>query len=302
MGTPSQGALTKMAIDDSTVTGISDFDSSSQGIEFISEDLRMVSTINYNNGIRGTRSRLKDRCVVTQEVITGSIVIEPTPIELDLWFPRILGAAESSDVFALAETIPEWGVLIDRIVQRHIYTNCRVSRATFTGAQSQPIRMTIEVEGSTEVLSATSFPTVGAIDTGQPYIMGQTTFSLSADASAAECLAWTIVIDNMLDTNRFLNSVTRSKLTPQDRMISLQMTVPYTADEIDLYDQGVAGAAGSLTLTNGGQSTVFSFANLKAPAETPVVSGKTEEFLTLNMVAYKSGSTNELIVTHDSAP
>lgn len=303
MGTPSQGALTKMAIDDSTVTALSDFDGNSYAVEYISEDLRMVQTINYNNGIRGTRSRNKERCVITQEQVAGSIVIEPTVVELDTWFPRILGAAESTDTFALAETVPEFGVLIDRIVQRHVYTGCRVNRATFTGAQGQPIRMTVEIEGETEVLSATAFPgTVPAIDSGVPYIVGQTTFALSADASATEVQSWTIVIDNMLSVDRYMNSVTRTQLSAQDRLITLSMVVPYTADEKDLYDQAVAGAAGTLTLTNGGTSTLFSFANVKAPAESPVISGKSELFLTLNMTAYKSGSTNELIVTHDSAP
>lgn len=302
MGVSSQGALTQMAVDDSTVTGIGDFDSSSQGIEFITEDVRKISTINYNNGIRGTRSRNAARCVITQSACGGSIVIEPTPIELDLWFPRILGAAESANTFALAETVPQWGLLIDRIVQRHIYTGCFVSRATFTGSQSQPIRMTIEVEAKTEVLSASAFPSVGAIDSSVPYIMGQTTFALSVDASAAEVLSWTIVIDNMLDTNRYMNSVTRAQIPAQDRLITLSMVVPYTADEIALYDQAVAGGTATLTLTNGGCSTLFSFANVKAPAESPTISGKNEEFLTLNMTSYKSGSTNELIVTHDSTP
>lgn len=303
MGTPSTGVEATIAVDDSDTATIGDFDSNSFSYEVNSENLRMVQNHVNSAGIRGSRSRVKERVRIAQEQITGSIVMNPTPIELDEWLPRILGAAESTDTFALAETVPAFSVLIDRVANRFIYKGCYVNRATFRGSQGGLIEMSLDLEGKTETVSGTAVPgTVPAIDNGAPYVFSDLTFSLGVDASAAEVRDFEIVIDNVLDTQRYMNSVTRSQLPSTDRIITCRMTVPYTADEADLYDQAVAGGTGSLTLTNGGVSTVFTFGNLKAPTESPVIQSKGEILLSLNMTAYKSDSTDELVVTHDSAP
>lgn len=305
MGTPAIGTLSKLAIDVSTVTAITDFDAGSTQLEFLSEELRYAEAQAYNSGIRGTRSRVAERCRIAQGVVSGSLVLHPTPIELDVLFPLILGAAESNDSFALAETIPEFGVLIDRITRRFVYTGCRVSRATFSGSQGQPITLRLDLEGETEVITNTAFPvTVPAIDSGSPYIFSDVTFALAADASAAEVRGFEITIDNGLITDRFMNSVTRTTIPSADRVITVSLTVPYTADEVDLHKQALAGGTGSLTLTNGGTSTLFTFGNLKTdPASSPVVGARGSEILLgLQMRAYQTGSTKELVVTHDSTP
>lgn len=305
MGTPTIATLSKLAVDDSTVTGISDFDSGSFQYEPLpGSSIGMIQSHVFNDGIRGTRSRSKERVRISQERIGGTLNFNLTPIELDQWLPRILGAVEATDVFALAETIPEFGVLIEGGgYKRFIYTGCRVARCTINGTQGGLINWSVDIEGETEVVSGTSFPgTVPAIDSAAPYIFSDVTYALSADVSAAEVKEFTIIIDNMLDTERFMNSVTRGQIPTLDRQVTVRMVVPFTADELDLYDQAIAGAAGTLTMTQGAASCQFAFANLKAPAETPPMLNKEESLLTLNMTAYKSGSTNELIVTNDSTP
>lgn len=300
MGTPNANVGGKFAVDPS-VTAIGDFDSGSEQYEFTSESIRMVQTHVDSMGIRGTRSRVKDHVRIGQESVGGSISGVLTPVEFDKWLPRILGAAESTDSFALDETLPEFGMLFDRSVARYVYTGCKVGRATFTGAPGQLIGYTLDIIGKTEIISATSFSgTIPAIDTGQPYVFGDVTFGLSADASADECLGFTLTIDNMLQA-RFPNSITATEIYASDRLITLSMLLPYTADEADLVDQAVAGAAGTMTWTNGNQSTLFTFANLKAPSESPTTPGRGgERTFNLNMTAYMSGSTRELVVTHDS--
>jgi hypothetical protein len=303
MGTPSIGTLGKLAIDVSTVTGISDFDGSSTQLEFLSEELRYTEVQAYNNGIRGTRSRVAERVRIAQGAVSGSIVLHPTPVELDVLFPLILGGAEVADSFTLAETIPEFGVLVERVNRRFVYTGCRVSRATFSGTQGQPITLRLDIEGETEIVSATAWPgTIPAINSGSPYIFADTTFSLAADASAAEVRSFEIVIDNGLITDRYMNSVNRQTIPSGDRVVSLSMSVPYTPDEVDLHKQALAGGSGSITLTNGSTSTVFTFGNLKTdPAVSPVIGSRGSEILLgLQMKAYRTGSTLELAVTHDS--
>ena len=108
-----------------------------------------------------------------------------------------------------------------------------------------------------------------------------------------------LVIDNSLNA-RFTNSLSATSITPQDRVITLKTTNPFTSDEVDLYGQSNAGAAGSLVFTNGGMSTTFTFATLQVPDVSPIVGGKQEIPLVLEMTARMSGSTRELVVTHDS--
>lgn len=301
MAAPNAQVLGKFAVDPS-VTGISDFDANSEQYEFTGEGVRMVQSHVDSLGVRGTRSRVKDHVRIGSEVVGGPVGMMLTPVELDAWLPRILGAAESTDSFAVAETLPTFGVLFERGASRNIYTGCYVNRAVFTGSPGQLIGCNLDIFGKTEIISQTAFPgTVPAIDTGQPYVFSDLTFALSADASAVQCLGFTLTIDNALE-RRFANSVTATDIFPTDRLVTLEMLLPYTSDEIDLVYQAVAGAAGTMTWTNGGQSTLWTFANLKAPNESPVTTSRTgERTLTLRMSAYMSSSTREVVVTHDSA-
>lgn len=303
MGTPFYGHASKLAIDVSTVTGLSDFDSGSTSLEFESESLQKISNIISPNGIRGTRSQEASGCVIAQSDVRGQIVLYPRPDELDVLLPLILGADESTDTFALAEALKEFGALVERGAKRFVYTGLRVDRATFQCSQGQLLKLTLDVEGETEVVSGTSFPgTVPAITTLQPYTFKQAALVLNHDASAVEMFEFTITIDNMLDKERRLNSETRTQLNPTDRVVTLAVRVPYTSDEVDLHDYAIGGASGSITLTNGARSLAFSFANLKAPANSPVVAGRTTETtLSLNFQAYQSSGTKELIVTNDSS-
>ena len=132
MGTPAIGSAAALAVDDSAVTQLADFDSGSFRYEFVSESLARRQSHVESFGIRGTRSRAADRVRIARERITGQIVLYPTPVELDQWLPRILGAAEASDVFALAEGLPEFGVLLERATKRFVYTGCRVAKAVFS--------------------------------------------------------------------------------------------------------------------------------------------------------------------------
>jgi hypothetical protein len=298
MGNATAGARTKFAVQDGAVSAIGDFGSGSFQYEFISESLKKISNLNYNSGIRGTRARSGYRVVKTSETVTGQVAMQPTPVELDTWLPRILGGAKSSTSFPMAETLPVFGCLFDRGVQRHIYTNCSVDRAVFACSQNQPMSLTAFIEGSTEVLSNTAFPVgVPAIDAGQPYTMAETTISLSVAGTATVLRQFSIDFNNLLEKDRYMNSITRAQIPPEDRDISFSIIVPYTSDEASLYNQSVAGGSGTLTLTNGSASLVFAFDNLKTPDDTPTATGKNELFLPLSFKAYFNDSA-EVAVTN----
>lgn len=301
MGTPSANVHGRFAVDPNGAS-ISDFDAGSEQYEFQSENVRMVETHEDTIGVRGTRSRVADHVRLARRDVGGPVGMMLTPVELDAWLPRILGAAENADSFAVDESLPEFGLLFDRGPQRHVYTGCKVARAVFSGAPNQLIGCSLDFLGKQEIRTATAWPgTIPAINSGQPYVFSDLTFSLSADTSATECLGFTLTIDNFLE-RRFANSVHATQIFPTDRLVTLEMLLPYTADEIDLVGQGVAGAGGTMTWTNGGQSTLWTFNNLKAPSESPVTPSRSgERTCTVRMSAYMSSTNREVVVTHDSA-
>ena len=310
MGTPQMGHQSKMAIDvsspSSASTGhvITDFDSGSKEFEYLSEALTMSQTRFRSDGIRGSRSKREERCRITQEAIGGTISMHPTQVELDTLLPLILGADEaSSDVFNVAETMQEFGVLIDRGVKRFSYAGCVVNSATFSASSGGPMSLSLDILGKKESTSDTTFASrsIGAADTGSPFIMSDVTFSLPADASATDLASFSITINNELMDGRYMNSLTRTDIPSGGRSVTLSMTVPYTADEAALYDTALkVNDDAHITLTSpAGPNIKFEFAAVEFAANSPTVSGKNGEYmLTLSGPAYATSSKNEIKVTN----
>lgn len=298
MAEASQGAQARLCMEPGAAPHT--FDTSSEPYEFTSESVQKKGKILDTSGIRGTRSHHVSRTRAGTYEVGGTITLHPSPLDLDLLLPRILGADESNDTFNLAETLPAFGILIDRVADTFEYTDCKVSKATFKGSAGGLVELSLEILGTAEA-TGTPFPSL-SLDTSSaaaPYVFSDGVLTLQS--AARKMMDFELVIDNGLNA-RFTNSQMATSITPQDRTITLKTTSPFTTDEVDLYEQALAGAAGTLVLTNGGLSTTFTFAALQAPAVSPVVGGKQEIPLKLKMTARMTGSTRELVVTHDSAP
>lgn len=291
-----QGSLAKLGIADAG-TALGSF---TKAYEFNSESFAKQGAIIGDQGLRGTRSLHKNRTRTGPYRVTGAIELEPTPTDLDSLLPYILGAAESSDVFAVDETLTAMAILIDRVEKRFLYDNCFVNRGVFRFSQSDPVlKLILECEGGDETVSATAFPSITP-DTQMPYIFSDAVFTLGG--STREVKDCEIVVDNQLDTERWMNSLTRDAMQSQGRLVTVRCTVPYSSANADLYAQALAGAAGTIVLTHAGYSGVtltFAFAALQVPDNSPVISGKVETDLVLDMTARMSSSTREIIVTND---
>lgn len=269
-----------------------------EAYEFVSESVRKSLTILDTSGIRGTRSHPKERTRDGTYTIGGQIRMHATPAMLDLLLPRILGANESTDVFALAETLPEFDLLIDRVAKRFVYGACKISRATFRCQAGGLLELDLDVVGKTETVSATSFPTITApIDA--PYVFSDAVLTLVS--SSRIVTQWELTIDNAIQA-RFSNSQAATDLQATDRIITASLTTPYTSSEVDLYGLNVgSSAAATFVFTNGGYSTQFAIANLQIPDNSPTVENRNGEILlNLTGTAKTSSTTKELIVTHDS--
>jgi hypothetical protein len=157
------------------------------------------------------------------------------------------------------------------------------------------IMATDEATGTS--VSGVSSVSISVASNAAPYVHSDAAFSfVSATRQVKE---WWVLIDNHLQP-RYVNSVTATRISARDRTVVVRCVVPFDDDHDDLYAQSVAGASGTITLTNGNMSTLFTFANLQSPDNSPTIRGKTETHLMLDMIARMSSTTRELVVTSDS--
>ena len=266
--------------------------------EFLSCDFGKRGSLVESPGMRGTRSHYAESVNDGPYTVGGTLVMEPRPDELDLWLPFILGKAAVGDTFALAETIPDWYAVLDKVAAIYLYSGMKVNQAIFESAAGQNLKMSLACEGKTE--GTTTFPDISAtLSERQPYIHHECVLTLDGDSVEVKNVRLTV--DNALILDRFNNSQTRTELPEGDRIITLTCENPFTSYELDLYDLAIAGIAGTLVYTNGDRSLTFTMPNLKAPAQGPAVGARNTEIpLTLNFTAFKSGSDDELTVTNDS--
>ncbi|WP_013626603.1 phage tail tube protein [Rubinisphaera brasiliensis] len=291
----SQGSQAKLLMD-----SVAPIDTNSESYAFISENLKQTVELDIDNSIRGTRSKAVERSGVSLKRVGGNIRMRPSPTELDNLLPRILGATEDSDSFALAETVPEFIVAINKVGSQYTYSGCKVGVATFTGSEGQAVELSLDVVGKTRAKSAAgSFPSV-AIDTDTYYTFWQGVLTL--DSTEYNFRTFEVKIDNMAEV-LFENSVTATTVEAADRMVTLTVDLPYDSDANSFQDDidNAENISGSLVFTNGNQSLTFTFGALMAADEDPEVSGKSKIRYPISFTALTTGTTKELVVTHDSS-
>lgn len=274
-------------------------------LEIISGDVRLMEEFVAPDGIVGSRSHRSEFVRRGLRRVSGQIELNPTPVVLDFLLPRLLGANESSDTFAVDETIPEFYFFkAFNNGKDFTYNGCVISRATIRGSQGQLLSWLFDIEGIDETEASAgslAMPALGV--TTQPFVFSDSnpsgTSTITVGGVAYPVKECEIVIDNVVDTEQFYNSLTRARIPAKDRLVTVTLRLPY-GDATALYGASLAGQAVVCTFTNGNTSVSFSFAKCHFPRATPVTNGKEEIMLELSGMARKSGSTNEIVVTCDS--
>lgn len=269
---------------------------------FESEGVKKQGNIIQRDGLRGTRSHVGDDSRVGPYKVGGPLVLQPSPVDLLWWLPYILGAAAVSTTYSLAETLPSFSLGVTRNSKNFLYKGCCVSRAVISGSKGGMLKLSMDIIGQSETPSAPgspAWPSISADVTG-PYIFNGDTI-LTINSVARQITDFELVIDNHLDAERFMNTLTIVSAPSLDRTISLKCTVPYqTAQADDLYDQGIPGYTGAtLAFTSGAHSASCAFGELQAPADSPTAAQRGENFLTLNYMVLQTSTTKEIVITAD---
>jgi hypothetical protein len=297
----SQGVNAKIYVKEGS--GQQLYDASAEVYEFLTEDLSMTRQVLDTGGIRGTRSMPKERTRNGVRSVQGTVVLHPSPADLDNWLPRILGTAEVTDTFSLGDTFNEFSSLVVRDQENFEYTHCKVTRAEFRSQPNGFLEMALTIIGGDEienVATPTNGPTLSTADNAYPYVFHDSCGNVQLPSGTArELFDVAIAIDNVMDA-RFVNCPTVTSIKSQDRIVTLSCTTPFDASNAALYRQTDDKGPAFITFTNGNMSLRFDFASVKGPDQNPVVTGKNEIVLRNDYIARSSGATLELTVTNDS--
>lgn len=297
----AQGALSKLCVEPGSSAHV--FDTNSEPYDFLYESMQKNPRIIGGHGIRGTREQSQERTQLGAYTVGGRIAMNVDKVMLDAMLPRILGAAEATDVFALAETLPSFGVLIDRVTNTHEYEDCVVDKAIIHGkAMSsdggpEMLELILEVVGKDENLG-TSYPSLTLSTDGdsRPLMHHHGVFTFAS--AAREVKEFWLLIDNHIQP-RWVNSQIATQLCPRDRSIVFKAIVPYDSGTSGLYSsQAIAGAGGTIVWTGPTTTTTVTFGTLQNEISSPVVRGKTEIDMSVTLYARKTGSTASISITN----
>ena len=301
-----------MAVEDSATPTFPDT-SASLLYEFLSESMTGSEAQIDVSGITGSRERRAQAMVDGPIEVTGSIEMYLTPIDIDTWAPRLIGGAKQAgvpsagqDTFDMAEALPEFGILIDKVATNgsgttFAYKGCKVSRCVIAGSAGNPVTMTVDILGKTRTYPGETFPASQAYPEtahSQPYVFHESTFTY--DSLAFEYNAFELIIDNVAEA-RLENQQTAEEICATDQIVSLNLNVPWIdtfAPKFDLVDK-----TGNLQFSKGGNLfTDFQFGELIQITRDPQIGGKQRIPWNLSLEARLSadGLTPAIKIVNDS--
>lgn len=329
----SVGSYFKMAVENSDLTDPcppATFDVNSERYEILNENVRFTDVVLGGNGLTGGLDPIAEHLRSGTRMVFGRILLEVGPYELSNWLPRILGNAPSGNTYTTTEVFDNrpFDILMSRDQGSVIYRRCSVNRAMLRARASidgpeQILQLALDVIGYEEH-GYTDPPTNSvAVEWPDPppplpssdrlyWLLGDGKLELDTDNPNPKeeyyFDAFNLMFNNNLipQTRNFL-SITC--LQSRGRTIQLQVTTPYTPDShtklyINRFDgEGIIQFLGTKNLDNTPESTystVITMPNLFQTRETPNTQGRGEIPLSLNMQAYRTGTSEPITITNNT--
>jgi len=280
-----------------TKLGIDSVNPVTKRFNFLSDGLVAVEEHAPNFGMPGSRSEPSERNRPAIRRAAGPIALLPNPVELNLLLEWILGGTPivgtpvGKTTFPVGDTAVTRFVTSDRGSKVFTYDTVAVDRATFRSTQGGPLSLTLDCVAKDEIDppgAAGSFPAI-SIDLTQHVFMHYE-LVLTINSVAHKCPDFELIVDNLIDKERFFNSITLTSVQATGRNVLLNTRLPY-GDSSAAYNLTSAGVAADATFTNGALSLQFVMPKLQIPRQTPPVNDRGEVFLPISAVARKQGST-----------
>lgn len=318
----SLGTYSAMLVENSDTTDPCDpatFDVNSERYEILYESLQYTDVLLGGRGINGTLDKIGIHTRHGARIVTGQVVMEVGPVELDAWLPRILGNDEDpTDTFATDITfdVKPFDIMLKRDLGTVIYRHCGVRSAMFSSRASiageeQVVRMVLDIVGYEE--HDATYPASPPPLPSSPrlyWLIGDSQLLLDTPGDDQEYYfdAFNLRINNKLvvKPRNFLRATCMQ--AAGERQFELRVSTPYTADShTNLYINSFTGQGQLKFLsskspeTPAAYSTTFNFPELRSTRRTPNVRGRGEIPLSLDLEAYRTSADEPLTVTNVSA-
>lgn len=275
MSWESQGAKSRLAVS----TNASMTNSNSIWLEFTSESLQLNEAILNPTGQRGTRSQASERNARGPRAPSGNVTMPLSQVALDNWLPSILGAAESSDTFNVAETLPALYAMIEKLTDVQLVSKLYVDRGVMQGSSGGLCTLSVDCEAE-DMTGGQTFPTATTTfrpEFGQPFQMADTG-TITLNSVARNYFNFSVDVANNLTKGDFHQGFTRAgTISPEDRIVTASFDIPAVMANADLQAAArpVTGQAASIILTNAaGDEVTINLGRFAWVRALPVIDGK----------------------------
>ena len=266
-------------------------------VEFVSHDMKETREIVEDEGLRGTRTRALERIAVGQIKVGGSITMHPTPAEMAVVLPYVMG----NSALVLTDPMQDVTIVIDTVTKLYTYVG-RFSSAHMTGEPGKMITLKLNFVGKTLVTASGGSLSAAPDITVRPYMFSDAGSGLTIASTTYSIDKFDLGIDNKIEPT-YMQGQTATDLEPTDRVVTLGVQTKYTTAESGLLDLAQAGPliatplTGSIGFTNGTNSMSFTFGALVAMSETVTTPGRQHLRLPLNYHCYGVSTTKEVVTT-----
>lgn len=260
------------------------------------------------DGTTGTRSLWDINQRDGVDRVTGQLEFNPTFNLFDTLLPYMLGGAESSDTFPLADTLPDFDRLKDLSGNIVKHTGIKISKTEISFGPGL-LRTVCDCIGKAETASGLSWSSA-ALGTDsvkdKPYAFQDCTVTINS--GTRKIRQGVLSIENACEAIFSSGSVAAEEIQPQgSRIITITGTHPSSSTEWDeLYattgSAATDGNTGTIAIvyTDGTNTatTTFTLRKLRAPRKCPAFESKGEIFYVPVWQARHDGTNAEMTTTN----
>lgn len=278
-----------------------------QALNFEKESFIEQDEVYNGNALRGSLSN--DIGLMRDGIkrVSGSIGLQPTSLEWTYLLQWILGGTPTGSptvTYPLADGAPVTKYLtIDRRQKVFTYAGVAVEKASIRATRGTCLTCDLDCVGQTSSTGAAgSFPAISLDVSTEPLVFTDLTLSIGGTTVAA--FDFNLEIENRIDRDRFLNSLTLTAINKLERTIKFSTRLPY-GDYQAIQAAMTAGptiVAVVATFTNGGASMVFTMPAISAPLKEPSVPGREEITFDFAGTAKRTSGSLELVTTLNPGP
>jgi hypothetical protein len=267
-----------------------------QTLEFLQgTTLGLNQRIEHAGGMTGSRQMPVARTREVGRQPTGSLTMNPTPVELDALLPWCFGVAkDGSNDFILPESYSISSAGRQLRAQRdgdwNNYTNMVVGSVRFSANEGSFLNVSIDCQGADEASASNAPgddsgpPTVTAVS-GSPYVMSDAALTIAGTTYNFRQV--TLAFDNRLSA-RFNNSLTATDIRSTGIQVGVQLGLPDGDVYSALYTAGKDGVAIVITFTNGSDSLRFTYPEVVFPKPNRELGTPAQLTFPLAGIAYRA--------------